>query len=149
MVRDRHRSDLLRNARKWLKHAGGILGGEAGEDEVQGLAVSKCSFRPLRDLARSRRVMAAVEPDVAIANERSRGEALKPCRPISPPHGGVQRRRCHGKGVLVTQHGDGKRGVHRLMAPRKPRQRKIELTMLVAVANLSATRDRIPRTAAR
>ena len=49
----------------------------------------------------------------------------------------------------MPQHGDGERGVQRLMAAGQAGQRQIEGALLVAIAELPGPRDRIPNATAR
>ncbi len=66
--------------------AGGILGCEAREDEVQRLPSANWCSTQSRDLPRGRGIVAAVEPDFAIARRaaRARGAAAAPASRPSP-----------------------------------------------------------------
>ena len=87
--------DLGRETAERLEHARRVLGGEAGEDEVQRLPVREAVLGEGRDLPRRRRIVAAVEPDFAFAHQRPRREMLEPRGPVRPAHRSAQRRGRH------------------------------------------------------
>ena len=102
-----------------------------------------------RNLARRGGIMAAVDPEFASGGERSEErsglELLQPRRPVGPAHRRAERARRDGQPVLMPQHGNGERGVHRLVAARQSRDGEREFARGVAVAQLASRDDRIPR----
>ena len=96
------------------------------------------------DLPRGRGIVAAVEPDLAVADQRPGRKMLKPRRPVGAAHRRVESRRGNMKRVLMTQHCDRERGIHRLMLAGQPRQRQGELALFVVIAQPPVGDDRVP-----
>ena len=80
-----------------------------------------------RDLPRRGGIVTAVEPHLAISDSgpgarccSRAGQSAQPIAALSAEAGTSQR-------VLVAQHRDRERGIHRLVAAGQPRQRQVEL----------------------
>src|SRR5690348_4043683 len=93
--------------------------------------------------------MAAIEPDLALADQRPGRELLEPRRPFGPAHCRAQCRRWYVQRLLVAEQRDRERSIHRLVATAQPRKRKVQAPLLVPVAKLSLARDRVPGSPAR
>ena len=141
--------DLRDRPLERFEHPRRVLAREARENEMQRAPVVEAVLDEARDLPRRRGIVPAVEPHLAIADERPRREMLQPRRPVGPAHRRAQRRSRHSQRVLMAEHRDRERGIHRLMPAGQPRQRQVQLARLVAIADLALPRDRIPRAAAR
>ena len=134
---DRYRVDVRCDADERLEHAGGSFVARLAKIRCSGLPSVNCVLRPARDLPSGRGIVPSIEPDIAIADQRARRQMLQPRRPVGPAHGRAQRRGRDAEHILVPQHGDGERGVQRLMAAGQAGQRQFEGALLVAIAELA------------
>src|SRR4029079_15781441 len=93
--------------------------------------------------------MPAIEPDFAIADERSGRKMLKPRGPVGPA-----KRRGEGavgnvQPVLMPEHRHGERGVHRLVAAGQARGWEVESTAFVTVVKTALADVGVPCLASR
>jgi len=107
MVRNWNRVHPCNHVGERLEHSGGVLGGKAGEDQVERLAVGEAVLDEGGDLPRRGGIVAAIEPDLAVTDQRTRRETLQPGGPIGPAHRGAERSVGNAQPVLMPQHRDG------------------------------------------